>query len=91
MSPHHRWPSSSAKAEYPVFQSAGVQSLKLWNTGRPVNGRAMTVFLGSPLNFATKTYLLTAWLPNSSATGSSHRIFINRLGALNQDVPSLRP
>jgi hypothetical protein len=50
----------------------------------------MTAFPVSPLNFATKTYLLTALLPNSSATGPWRWIFINRLGALNQDVPSLR-
>jgi hypothetical protein len=44
-----------------------------------------------PLNFATKTYLLTALLPNSSAIGALRRVFINGLGAPNQDVPSLRP
>jgi hypothetical protein len=44
-----------------------------------------------PLNFATEIYLLTAFLPNSSATGALPRVFINGLGAFNQDVPPLRP
>jgi hypothetical protein len=65
-----------------------IEALECWAPGQGPGDDSLS---WSPLNLATKTQLLTALLPNSSATGALPRIFINGLGALNQDVPSLRP
>jgi hypothetical protein len=91
MSPHHRRPSYSGKAEYPVFQSAGVQSLKFWRNESPGQGPGDDGLSWIAAQFSDKNPIVDRALPNSSATGPWRWIFINRLGALNQDVPLLRP